>query len=74
MKRVLNSKYGVMVALQANNRYLKKDNGFPCRLVCPGYIGLRCVKWLDSITIQDQESNSYFQKIAYKPYKERNWS
>lgn len=60
MKRVLNPNYNVMIALLANNEYLTKEHGFPCRLVCPGYIGLRCVKWLSKISIENKESNSYF--------------
>lgn len=36
------------------------------RVVVPGYIGARSVKYLKSITIQPYESSSYFQQRDYK--------
>lgn len=34
---------------------LKRDHGYPLRVVVPGVIGARSVKWLDSINIIAEE-------------------
>lgn len=49
-----------------NHSTLTRDHGFPIRVVVPGYIGGRSVKYLKSITIQDYESMSYYQRRDYK--------
>lgn len=50
----------VIVAYKQNGDYLHPDHGFPCRLLIPGYIGGRMVKWLSEIEVADSESNNYF--------------
>jgi sulfite oxidase len=49
-----------------NGAPLPPVHGFPLRLVAPGYIGARSVKWLKSITVQSAPSDNYFQAHAYK--------
>ncbi|KAI7902539.1 molybdopterin binding oxidoreductase [Cokeromyces recurvatus] len=56
----------VLLAYEMNHKPLTVDHGFPIRVVVPGYIGARSVKYLKSITIQDDESNSFFQRRDYK--------
>jgi sulfite oxidase len=34
---------------------LNRDHGYPLRVVVPGVIGARSVKWLDRITIIEEE-------------------
>lgn len=41
-------------------------HGFPLRVVVPGYIGARSVKWLSNIHLQEEASSNYFQAHAYK--------
>ncbi len=41
----------VMVAYKQNDRWLTPDHGFPCRILIPGFIGGRMVKWLHEITV-----------------------
>jgi sulfite oxidase len=41
-------------------------HGFPLRAIVPGYIGARSVKWLDHITVQNEPSQNYFQRYAYR--------
>jgi sulfite oxidase len=36
------------------------------RVIVPGYIGARSVKWLASIIVQPQPSSNYFQAHAYR--------
>jgi sulfite oxidase len=56
----------VLLAYEMNGEPLMVDHGAPLRVVVPGYIGARSVKWLDSITLQEEPSTNYFQAYSYK--------
>jgi len=56
----------VLLAYAMNDHILPPEHGFPLRVVVPGYIGARSVKWLSTITVQDQPSDNYYQAHAYK--------
>jgi sulfite oxidase len=56
----------VILAYEMNGEPLPATHGFPLRVVVPGYIGARSVKWLNQITISDEPSQNYFQRIAYR--------
>ncbi|KAI9478568.1 MAG: Oxidoreductase, molybdopterin-binding domain-containing protein [Benjaminiella poitrasii] len=56
----------VLLAYEMNYKPLTVDHGFPIRVVVPGYIGARSVKYLKSITIQEEESNAFYQQRDYK--------
>jgi nitrate reductase (NAD(P)H) len=50
----------VMVAFQANGERLHPDRGYPVRLVIPGYIGGRMIKWLAKIRVIPHESKNCY--------------
>ncbi|ODM17807.1 hypothetical protein SI65_06595 [Aspergillus cristatus] len=50
----------VLLAYEMNNSPLPADHGYPLRLIIPGYIGGRCVKWLANIWVTDRENDSYY--------------
>ncbi|ORY96644.1 Oxidoreductase, molybdopterin-binding domain-containing protein [Syncephalastrum racemosum] len=56
----------VLLAYEMNGAPLTLDHGYPIRVVVPGYIGARSVKYLKTITVQEGESNAYFQQTDYK--------
>jgi sulfite oxidase len=56
----------VLVAYAMNGEALTPEHGFPLRMIVPGYIGARSVKWLTEINISDQPSDNYFQQNDYK--------
>jgi sulfite oxidase len=56
----------VLLAYEMNGEPLTPEHGFPLRVVVPGYIGARSVKWLAGITLQDRPSVNYFQAEAYR--------
>ncbi|MFQ5796713.1 MAG: molybdopterin-dependent oxidoreductase [Candidatus Bipolaricaulia bacterium] len=56
----------VLLAYEMNGELLAPVHGFPLRVVVPGYIGARSVKWLASITLQTDPSANYFQAHSYK--------
>jgi sulfite oxidase len=56
----------VLLAYEMNGAPLTPLHGAPLRLVVPGYIGARSVKWLGEIVVQDAPSDNYFQAVAYR--------
>ena len=56
----------VLLADRMNGEPLPPLHGAPLRLVVPGYVGARSVKWLAAITLQHEPSDNYFQAKAYR--------
>ncbi len=55
----------VLLAYELNDEPLAPTHGFPLRVVTPGYVGARSIKWLAGITLQPEPSSNYFQQHAY---------
>jgi len=56
----------VLLAWAMNGEPLPAAHGAPIRIVVPGYIGARSVKWVQRITALAQPSTNYFQAVAYR--------
>jgi sulfite oxidase len=56
----------VLLAWQMNSEPLPRIHGGPVRVVVPGYIGARSVKWVNHITVQPGPSENYFQALDYR--------
>jgi sulfite oxidase len=56
----------VLLAWAMNGEPLTPDHGAPVRVVVPGYIGARSVKWVERITLQAEESGAFHQRTAYR--------
>jgi nitrate reductase (NAD(P)H) len=50
----------VILAYEMNDVFLPPDHGYPVRVIIPGYVGGRNVKWLKKIWISDKENDSYY--------------
>ncbi|XP_039126032.1 sulfite oxidase isoform X2 [Dioscorea cayenensis subsp. rotundata] len=50
-----NPEADVLLAYEMNGKILNRDHGYPLRVVVPGVIGARSVKWLDKIDIIKDE-------------------
>lgn len=50
----------VLLAYEMNDSPLPPDHGYPLRLIIPGYVGGRCVKWLANVWVTDRENDSYY--------------
>ena len=60
-----------------NGQALTPDHGYPLRMVVPGYIGARSVKWLGKIVVSDRPSPNHYVATAYKIVKKTDpidWS
>ncbi|KAL8649843.1 MAG: hypothetical protein Q9210_004163 [Variospora velana] len=56
----------VLLVYKMNNKPLALDHGHPLRLVVPGTVAARSVKWLNRIRVCDEESPSQWQRRDYK--------
>eukprot|EP01061_Rhynchopus_euleeides_P027230 TRINITY_DN4432_c0_g3_i1.p1 TRINITY_DN4432_c0_g3~~TRINITY_DN4432_c0_g3_i1.p1 ORF type:complete len:537 (+),score=196.68 TRINITY_DN4432_c0_g3_i1:54-1664(+) len=64
--RAIDPDADVLLAWEMNGVPLPPDHGFPIRVVAPGIVGARSVKWLRSITLSPEESQSLWQQKDYK--------
>jgi len=56
-----------IIAYEMNGEAIPPDHGFPLRVIVPGYIGVRNVKWLDSIILHKEEAEGPIQRgLNYK--------
>jgi sulfite oxidase len=56
----------VLLAWAMNGEPLPPVHGAPLRVVVPGYIGARSVKWLERIEVRSRPWQGYFQHVAYR--------
>jgi len=56
----------VMLAYEMNGEDLPVLNGYPLRLVVPGYYGTYWVKHVNEITVMDEAFNGYWMNPAYR--------
>ena len=57
-----------LIAWAMNGKDLPRDHGYPLRIVIPGVIGARNVKWLKKIILSETESQSHYQQGDYKSF------
>jgi DMSO/TMAO reductase YedYZ molybdopterin-dependent catalytic subunit len=60
---------GALLALTHNGMDLLPDHGFPARVILPGFVGARQVKWLSSISIERTPCNDVWTAGAGQLYK-----
>jgi sulfite oxidase len=56
----------VLLAWAMNGEPLPPVHGAPVRVVVPGYIGARSVKWLERIEVRSEPWSGYFQHVVYR--------
>ena len=67
ISKALNPYGDVLLAYKMNQELLPPDHGYPLRLIVPGYVGIRNVKWVKSIELSENEVEGNWQRgIAYK--------
>ncbi|KAJ0988865.1 hypothetical protein J5N97_007221 [Dioscorea zingiberensis] len=74
LSQATNPEADVLLAYEMNGEILNRDHGYPLRVVVPGVIGARSVKWLDRIDIIDEECQGFFMQKDYKMFPPSvNW-
>jgi sulfite oxidase len=56
----------VLLAYEMNGQPLMPVHGAPVRVIVPGYIGARSVKWLRRIEIRQEPWDGFFQATSYR--------
>ncbi|POR37716.1 Sulfite oxidase [Tolypocladium paradoxum] len=66
IKKAIDPQGDVLLAYSMNDKPLPRDHGYPLRAIVPGHVAARSVKWLNQITLSDEESMSQWQRKDYK--------
>ncbi|KAL9579568.1 MAG: hypothetical protein Q9203_006636 [Teloschistes exilis] len=56
----------VLLVYAMNSQPLPLDHGYPLRLIAPGNVAARSVKWITRVRLSDEESTSQWQRRDYK--------
>ena len=56
----------VLLVFQMNGEDIPIDHGYPLRVLVPGTVGARSVKWVSRIVLSTEESPSIWQRRDYK--------
>ncbi|KAG6505465.1 hypothetical protein ZIOFF_037821 [Zingiber officinale] len=74
LRQATNPEADVLLAYEMNGETLNRDHGYPLRVIVPGVIGARSVKWLDRISIIEEECQGFFMQKDYKMFPPSvNW-
>ncbi|PPD15866.1 MAG: molybdenum-binding oxidoreductase [Methylobacterium sp.] len=57
---------GAILATHLNGEPLQRENGYPVRLVVPGWYGTNSVKWLSRMTLAEQRLDAVFTTQFYQ--------
>jgi DMSO/TMAO reductase YedYZ molybdopterin-dependent catalytic subunit len=54
-----------ILAYEMNGQPLPPDNGFPVRLIVPGWVGIASIKWVGEIQVSKEPLFSYWNTTTY---------
>ena len=58
----------IIIAYEMNGEKIPRDHGYPVRVIIPGIVGARQVKWLNKVYLSDEESECHWQRRDYKGF------
>lgn len=64
--KAIDKRGDVILAYEMNGKPLPADHGYPIRVLVPGNVAARSVKWVNRIILADEESTSQWQRRDYK--------
>ena len=65
VEKALNPWGDVLLAYEMNGEPLSRDHGFPLRVVVPGNVAARSVKWLQRIVLSGEKLTFYFESCLH---------
>eukprot|EP00270_Netrium_digitus_P006837 TRINITY_DN1973_c0_g1_i3.p1 TRINITY_DN1973_c0_g1~~TRINITY_DN1973_c0_g1_i3.p1 ORF type:complete len:416 (-),score=83.38 TRINITY_DN1973_c0_g1_i3:180-1427(-) len=68
LSRATSPNADVLLAYEMNGQDLTRDHGFPLRVIVPGVIGARSVKWIEHISVIRDECQGFFMQLDYKMF------
>ena len=66
IEKAIDQRGDVILAFEMNGKPLPRDHGHPLRVIVPGNVAARSVKWVNKITVSEEESASQWQRRDYK--------
>ena len=66
IEKAVDRRGDVLIAYGMNGQPLPPDHGYPMRIIVPGNVAARSVKWVNKIVLSDEESSSQWQQKDYK--------
>ncbi len=66
LEKAVSAAGDVLLVYTMNGQPLPPDHGFPLRVLVPGTVAARSVKWLNKIVLSEDESSSQWQQRDYK--------
>lgn len=67
--KAISAEGDTLLALEMNGAPLPRDHGAPVRVVVPGHVGVRNIKWLTKVTAAEEEADGVWQRgMAYKSF------
>lgn len=66
--KAMDPRADILLAYEMNDEDIPLDHGFPLRVIVPGVVGARNVKWCNKIIFSQNESPSQFQQNDYKGF------
>ena len=66
LPKAIDPRGDVILACQMNGEDLPLDHGFPLRVIAPGHVAARSVKWVNRVILSEEESTSQWQRRDYK--------
>nr|XP_045607960.1 sulfite oxidase, mitochondrial-like isoform X2 [Procambarus clarkii] len=68
IEKALDPHGDVILAYEMNGEPISRDHGYPLRVIVPGVVGARHVKWLGRIIVSKKESDAHWQQNDYKGF------
>ena len=67
LSKALDDRGDVLIAFEMNGEPVPREHGGPVRVIVPGHVAARSVKWVKRITASKEEAKSNWQRgLAYK--------
>lgn len=66
IEKAIDKRGDVLLAYEMNGKPLPPDHGYPFRVLVPGNVAARSVKWVTKIVLAEDESTSQWQRRDYK--------
>ena len=66
IEKAIDKRGDVLLAYKMNGEELPRDHGYPLRVIVPGHVAARSVKWVKRIAVAEDESQSQWQQRDYK--------
>lgn len=57
---IMDINHDVILAYEMNDHPIPPDHGYPLRLILPGWVGARSIKWLARIWVTNKENDSFY--------------